>query len=185
MFHPQTDGLAERTNQWIEQYLQLVTSAQPNDWSKWLTIASAVHNNRQNATLKMSPNQALLGYRPILYPNQIIGTNSKEAEGDIDKMLQQRAQATAAINKAAHQGETLKDVFQVGEQVWLEANNLKLPYQMTKLALKCQGPFRVIRRVSLVVYQLELPPVWSIHNVFHTSLLLSYRETPSHSPDFI
>ena len=28
-FHPQTDGLSERKNQWIEQYLRLVTSAVP------------------------------------------------------------------------------------------------------------------------------------------------------------
>ena len=26
-FHPQTDGLSERKNQWVEQYLRLVTSA--------------------------------------------------------------------------------------------------------------------------------------------------------------
>jgi hypothetical protein len=156
-FHPQTDGLAERTNQWIEQYLWLVTGAQPNDWSKWLTIASAVHNNWQNSTLRMSPNQVLLGYRPILYPNQIVGTNNEKAEGRIDEMLKRRAQATAAINKAVHQGETPKDVFQVDQQVWLEAGNLKLPYQTTKLAPKHQGPFRIIKRISLVAYQLELP----------------------------
>ena len=28
-FHPQTDGLSERKNQWVEQYLHLVTSAAP------------------------------------------------------------------------------------------------------------------------------------------------------------
>jgi hypothetical protein len=61
-FHPQTDGLAERTNQWIEQYLHLITGLQPNNWSRWLTIAMAVHNNRTNSTLNMSPNEALLGY---------------------------------------------------------------------------------------------------------------------------
>jgi transposase InsO family protein len=60
-FHPQTDGLAERTNQWIEQYLCLVMGLQPNDWSRWLTIATAVHNDRTNSTLNMSPNEALLG----------------------------------------------------------------------------------------------------------------------------
>jgi hypothetical protein len=45
-FHPQTDGLSEWKNQWVEQYLQLVTSAAPEDWDQWLTTASAVHNNR-------------------------------------------------------------------------------------------------------------------------------------------
>ena len=30
-FHPQTNGLSEQKNQWIEQYLQLVTSISPED----------------------------------------------------------------------------------------------------------------------------------------------------------
>jgi len=30
-FHPQTDGLSERKNQWIEQYLRLLTTAQQDD----------------------------------------------------------------------------------------------------------------------------------------------------------
>jgi hypothetical protein len=59
VFHPQTDGLSERKNQWVEQYLQLVTSAQPEDWMEWLTIVTVVHNNRQNATTKLSPNVTL------------------------------------------------------------------------------------------------------------------------------
>ena len=184
-FHPQTDGLTERTNQWIEQYLRLVTSAQPNDWSKWLTIASAVHNDRLNSTLKMSPNQALLGYRPILYPNQIVDTNNQEAETRIDEMLQRRAQATAAINKAAHQGVIPEDMFQIGDLVWLEAANLKLPYQTSKLAPKRQGPFKIIKRISPVAYQLDLPRAWTIHDVFHASLLTRYQETEAHGPNFI
>jgi hypothetical protein len=44
-FHPQTDGLSERKNQWIEQYLRAVTGGRPKQWDKWLSIASAVHNN--------------------------------------------------------------------------------------------------------------------------------------------
>ncbi len=44
-FHPQTDGLSERKNQWIEQYLQLVTFMDPKGWTNWLTLATAVHNN--------------------------------------------------------------------------------------------------------------------------------------------
>ena len=30
-FHPQTDGLSERKNQWVEQFLRLVTSARQDD----------------------------------------------------------------------------------------------------------------------------------------------------------
>jgi hypothetical protein len=44
-FHPQMDGLSEWKNQWIEQYLRLVTSMAPEDWTQWLALASAMHNN--------------------------------------------------------------------------------------------------------------------------------------------
>jgi hypothetical protein len=44
-FHPQMDGLSERKNQWVEQYLRMVTSAQQDDWVDWLPLATAVHNS--------------------------------------------------------------------------------------------------------------------------------------------
>jgi transposase InsO family protein len=56
VFHPQTDGLSERTNQWIEQYLRLITANQ-NKWSKWLPIATAVHNNHRNSTTGFALNK--------------------------------------------------------------------------------------------------------------------------------
>jgi Integrase zinc binding domain len=37
-FHPQTDGLAERKNQWIEQFLRILSTTQQDDWSSWLTM---------------------------------------------------------------------------------------------------------------------------------------------------
>ena len=43
-FHPQTDGLTERKNQWVEQFLCTVTMHQQNDWAPWLPLATAVHN---------------------------------------------------------------------------------------------------------------------------------------------
>ena len=67
-FHPQTDGLSERKNQWVEQYLHLVTSAALKDWTQWLVLATAVHNNQKNLTTRLSPNQIILGYDLKLNP---------------------------------------------------------------------------------------------------------------------
>ena len=68
-FHPQTDRLTKQTNQWLEQYLQLVTAYQ-EDWSKWLPLATTVHNNSLNAMLKNMPHQLIMGVDPPLMPSQ-------------------------------------------------------------------------------------------------------------------
>jgi hypothetical protein len=99
-----------------------------------------------------------------------------------DQIKQRRAQAITALNVAA---EThIKDRYKVGDQVWLEARNLALPYPTAKLAPKRHGPFTVTKRISAVAYQLELPRTWTIHDVFHASLLTPYAETDEHSPNY-
>jgi hypothetical protein len=66
--------------------------------------------------------------------------------------------------------------YTVGAQVWLEGKNLKLPYQLMKLAPKRYGPFKIIKEVSPVAYQLSLPVMWGIHDMFYASLLSPYHE---------
>jgi hypothetical protein len=63
--HKRTDS-PERKNQWIEQYLRLFAADTQDDWDRWLTIATVVHNSWPNATTKVAPSQALLGYLPNL-----------------------------------------------------------------------------------------------------------------------
>ena len=59
-FHPQTDGLSERKNQWIEQYLCTIVASHPEDWLYWIAVASAVHNNQINSTIGLLPNEIFL-----------------------------------------------------------------------------------------------------------------------------
>jgi len=184
-FHPQTDGLSERKNQWIEQYLRLLAAGQQDDWSQWLSIATAVHNNRTNDTLGMSPNEALLGYHPRLFPAQPTPTNNESAKKRISTLHQKRAQATAAINHAAKTPLTPKDAFKLNDQVWLESKHLALPHQSKKLAPKRVGPFHITKVISPVAFRLDLPSSWRIHDVFHASLLMPYRETAAYGPNFI
>jgi transposase InsO family protein len=68
-FHPQTDGLIKQTNQWIEQYLRLLTTNQ-KDWSRWLSLITIVHNNARNSTLGFTPSTLLVGWEPTLAPQQ-------------------------------------------------------------------------------------------------------------------
>jgi hypothetical protein len=61
---------------------------------------------------------------------------------------------------------------------------LKIHHQKTKLKPKRYGPFKIIKEISPMAYQLKLPLAWGIHNVFHALLLSPYHETTAHSPNF-
>jgi hypothetical protein len=74
------DGLSEQKNQWIKQYLRLVLSAAPKDWTHWLAVALAVHNNQRNSTMGLSPNQVLLRYNITLNPGNMLPTANELAK---------------------------------------------------------------------------------------------------------
>ena len=130
------------------------------------------------------PNQILLGYEPLLTPETSPPSNNDLAEQHIRKLMENRDQATRAINEAVKGNRTIPEQYHTGDQVWFKGKNLKFPHQATKLNPKHYGPFRVTKEISPVAYQLQLPPSWNIHPVFHTSLLSPYCETPLHGPNF-
>jgi hypothetical protein len=147
-------------------------------------LALAVYNNWKNVTTGLLPNQVLLGYDITLNPRDMSPTINESAKECTHIMMEWRAQAIAAINQAAEKIGKLEAQYTVGAQVWLEGKNLRLPYQSTKLVPKRYGPFKIIKEVSPVVYQLSLTMMWGIHDVFHASLLSPYHEMTQHGLNF-
>ena len=74
--------------------------------------------------------------------------------------------------------------WKVRDKVWLETRNFNLQVPSRKLSAKRTGPFEITPVISFVAFQLKLPKQWKIHDVFHSFLLLSYREIPEHGPNF-
>ena len=109
-------------------------------------------------------------------------TKSDQVERRAIEAFKSREQAREALTRIAD--DIPEDQFHPGDRVWLEAKNLALPYQTRKLAPKCHGPFLITKRVSPVAYQLQLPPTWTIHDIFHASLLTPYHETIEHGPNY-
>src|ERR1700742_572290 len=81
------------------------------------------------------------------------------------------------INQLANNKVAPTQLFQVGDKVWLEAKNLKLPYGTPKLLPRQYRPFKISEIVNPIAYHLVLPPCWNIHPVFHMSLLTLAHET--------
>ena len=102
-------------------------------------------------------------------------TNNATVEERHQLIKEHREAALHALNKTAQAAPTSQ--YKVGEWVWLEAKYLTLPYASVKLALKHHRLFQITKEISPVAYQLTLPRAWTIHNVFHSSLLTHYKET--------
>jgi len=59
-----------------------------------------------------------------------------------------------------------------------------LPYGSVKLAPRHHGPFQITQVISPVAYKLALPPQWTIHPIFHASILTPYVETKEHGENY-
>src|SRR6266851_5197268 len=177
------DGLTERKNQWLEQYLHLVM-ANNEEWSNLLPLATLVHNNSANSTTRLAPNQLLIGREPPATPAQVERADNPLAELRVKQLRERRIMATQALNRMAQKHSPGLLRWTKGQKVWLNAKNLTLPYGTIKLAPRQHGPFEIEKVMSPVVYQLQLPPQWSIHPVFHASLLTPYIETAEHGENY-
>jgi hypothetical protein len=60
-YHPQTDGQTERTNQVLEDMLRACALKHGGSWDKSLPYIEFSYNNSYQASLKMSPFEALYG----------------------------------------------------------------------------------------------------------------------------
>ncbi|XP_039070395.1 uncharacterized protein LOC120217297 [Hibiscus syriacus] len=150
----------------IEMITQLAVFVQ--DTTEW-TYSKGVLRNRD-----------LYGYTP---PTMTWSTDSRVA--DIQKLLQERdtmntilyEQLDKAQQRMKHYTDKKRSdrVLQVGDEVYLKLQQYKQSSvalrKNLKLSARYYGPYKVIEKIGLVAYKLQLLENSRIHYVFHISLL--------------
>jgi hypothetical protein len=184
-YHPQTDGQSERTNQTVETILRIFCNHQQNNWADWLKVTQYMINSCPSSTMKKPPYKLWMGFIPHTHQPTRVG-NIPAIEERKSQLLEARKDAQEAISKV--QSLWSKDPrFQrycMDQKVWLEGTHLHTTHPTTKLRAKRFGPFKFTEVLSAVMYRLDLPPVWKIHNAFHAAVLHPYKETELHGPNF-
>jgi len=70
--------------------------------------------------------------------------------------------------------------FEVGDVVFLRIQPFRQQSlshrKFSKLSPRFFGPYKVLKKIETVAYELELPPIAKIHPIFHVSLLRQAHE---------
>lgn len=183
-YHPQTDGLTERTNQSLETYLHAYVSYQRDDWVNYLPLAKFAFNNHESESTKTSPFFANFGFHPAFDP-QLSEHSPVPAAADIAARLSRlhdelRTQLKSAQDRQSHyynQHVADSPKYEPGQLVWLLRRHIKTTRPSNKLDHRRLGPFPINHAISDSAYKLRLPSYLShLHPVFHVSLLEPYHD---------
>jgi hypothetical protein len=187
-YHPQTDGQTERTNQILKDMLRAYALQDQLGWDKRLPYAEFSYNNSYQASLKMSPFEALYGRncRTPLHWEQpgerlVFGPEILlEAEENI-RMVQENLKAAQSRQRSYADTRRRELNFEVGDYVYLNVSPIRGTKRFGvkgKPAPRYIGPYQIQARRGEVAYQLILPENLStVHDVFHVSQLKKKLES--------
>jgi hypothetical protein len=188
-YHPQTEGQTERTNQVLEDMLRACALKHGGSWDKSLSYAEFSYNNSYQASLKMSPFEALYGRKcrtPLYWDQtgerQLFGPEIiQEAEEQVQQIRENLRTAQSRQKSYADTRRRLLE-FKEGDYVYLKVSPLRGMRRFKvkgKLSPRFIRPFLILKRVGEVAYQLELPDhLADVHDVFHVSQLKKCLRVP-------
>src|SRR5258708_454451 len=185
-YHPEGDRQTECANQVLEQYLQVYTNYQQDDWATLLPMAKFGYNNAMNMTTGVSPFFTNKGYHPEFTADPQVETSSAEAQAFVADMERVQvelkeniAQAQERYRKNADKHRTEAPKLKIGDQAYVKAKFFRTRRPSKKLSEKNLGPYNVIGKPGTHSVTLRLPRQFrSVHPVFHVSQLEPTQPNP-------
>ncbi|MCO5610700.1 hypothetical protein L7F22_064941 [Adiantum nelumboides] len=189
-----TNGWSDRKiNQILEEMLRHYIQIRLASWEEYLPLVEFAYDNAPHSVTGMTPFQAAYGHTPLVPTNFVLQHKVALADQLVQEMqdilvqvrdklvhVQQKYQKQA--NKHRRHAE-----FNEGDLVLLYVafhRYKTVKSVFPKLRPRFYGPFKIIKKNSVVSYKLELPPSWEkLHRTIHNSWLKQYIQGDSPVPE--
>ena len=204
-YHPQSNSTTERVNQVLGEVLRTLRPVtdvaesvlrglvpRTRNWESLLPFVEFTINNAKSTSSGFSPFFLVYGTHPR---TPLINSLEEFAELPLpslkDSLLamdstltQARSLRLAALDrqKAATNRHRRPHSFEAGQHIMLSTVHLRLYGKgRKKLFPRYIGPLTILAMVGPNAARLRLPSSWTMHDVFHVSLLKPYRGVVSES----
>ena len=149
------------------------------------------YNNSYHSSIEMAPFEALYGRKcrsslcwEEVGERKLLGPKIIQMIFEKINLIYKRLQTAQSRQKSYYDNSRRKVEFEVGDMIFLKVAPMKgvMRFQKKgKLSPRFVGPFKILKHIGIVAYELALPPtILGVHNVFHVSLLRKYIPDPSH-----
>ncbi|OWZ03214.1 Retrovirus Polyprotein [Phytophthora megakarya] len=188
-YRPQMIGLVERFNRtWKDMVATFIQDGEQRDWDQWVDFAVYAYNLGRHSTVKLTPNELMMGGR-LNNLNELLRATSRDEVADVSEYHKklvatleishkeaERAREREQRRQAKYYGRRVraKRTFNEGDRVWM----FKPPRgpKASKFAHQWMGPLRIVEAAGFDNYLLEREDTEIPEKVIaHASFLVSYH----------
>ncbi|XP_071944659.1 uncharacterized protein [Antedon mediterranea] len=185
-YHPQTDGLVERFNGTLKAMIRKFVQDDPREWDKLLPYLLFAYREVPQESTGFSPFELLYGWKvrgPLdimkeMWTGTVTGPQSvvshvvkmRDRLTSMKDLVQENIELSQTRQKQKYDQKSVCREFSPGDEVLL-----LLPSSNDALEAKWQGPYKVLRKLGPVNYEVETNDKRKKSKVYHINLLKQFH----------
>lgn len=161
-YHPQTNGLTERLNKTLEDMLSMYVDIEHKNWDEILPYITFAYNTAKQETTRMTPFSLVHGREVRTMLDAMLPHECDDNETSADAFTQRAEEARQLARLRIYQQQEYDAgrynqrhtpvTYETGDRVWVWTP-VRRRGLSEKLLRRYFGPYRVLRRLSDVTYE--------------------------------